>query len=138
MNDKQELSPSDLDMIASINSERFTTEELLEISAAVHELPEDCRSWEARILMLNKRFPGKHHRGLAAESRLAAMFEMISSGTLRLGVLPKSADGSQLVENAVFKAAALEPLLWRNNKFAFDSKSFKERILEGSASGGKA
>lgn len=138
MTSQKQITQTELDMIARLNSERFSAEDLLEISDAVHDIPEDRRGWEGRMFLLAKRFPGQHYRAMAADYRLAAMSALIAKNILPLGVLPQAPDGSHMVGECVFEAAALEPLLVRGNEPFFEPEAFRQRVLELADTDGKA
>jgi hypothetical protein len=135
---KKPITQTELDMVARLNSERFSAEDLLEISDAVHDIPEDRRDWEGRMFLLAKRFPRQHYRVMAADYRLTAMSALIANNILPLGVLPQTPDGSHMVGECVFEAAALEPLLLRGNEPFFEPESFRQRVLELAETDGKA
>lgn len=124
------ITQAELDMVARLNVERFSADDLLEISRAVHDLPEDSRDWEGRMFFLAKRFPRQHYRAMAADYRLTAMSELIAKKALPHGVLPQSPDGSHMVGECVFEAATLEPILFRGNDPYFEPESFCQRVLE--------
>jgi len=132
------ITQTELDMVARLNSERFSAEDLLEISDAVHDIPEEHRDWEGRMFLLAKRFPRQHYRAMAADYRLTAMSALIAKNILPLGVLPQTPDGSHMVGECVFEAAALEPLLFRGNEPIFEPESFRQRVLELAKPDGKA
>ncbi len=132
------ITQSNLDMIARINSERFAASDLLALSSEIHDLREELRDWEGRMFVLAKRFPHRPYRALAADKRLEAMSALIATNTLPLGVLPQAADGSHMVAESVFEAAAVEPLLYRGNMPFFEPESFLKRVLELSDADGKA
>jgi len=127
-----------MDLIARLNSERFTASELIEISDEVHSMPEEDRDWEGRIIFLARYYPNQRYRAMAADERLTAMAYLISSEVLPLGVMPKAPDDSYTISEAVFEAAASEPLLLRGNKPYFEPESFAKRVLEFSEIEGKA
>ena len=132
------ITQIELDMVARLNSERFSADDLLEISDAVHDIPEERRDWEGRMFLLAKRFPRQHYRAMAADYRLTAMSALIAKDVLPLGVLPQTPDGSHMVGECVFEAAAMEPLLLRGNEPFFEPESFRQRMLELAETDGKA
>ena len=138
MTKKKPITQAELDMVARLNTERFSTDDLLEISDAVHDIPEERRDWEGRMFLLAKRFPRQYYRAMAADYRLTAMSELIAKTILPLGVQPQAPDGSHMVGEAVFEAAALEPLLLRGNEPFFEPESFRQRVLELAETDGKA
>lgn len=138
MSEQKPITQTDLDMVARLNTERFSADDLLEISDLVHELPPESRNWEGRMFSLAKRFPNQHYRLMAIDCRLTAMAELIEKNALPLGVLPQAEDGSHSVSEYVFGAAALEPLLMRGNDPFFEPQSFLRRVLELSDTDGKA
>ena len=138
MSKQKPITQSELDMVARLNSERFSADDLLEISDAVHDLPEERRGWEARVSLLAKRFPRQHYRAMAADNRLTAMSALIAENVLPHGVLPQAPDGSHTVGECVFQAAAVEPLLLRGSEPFFEPESFRRRVLELTEPDGKA
>ncbi len=90
------------------------------------------------MFLLAKHFPRQHYRAMAADYRLTAMSALIAKNILPLGVLPQSTDGSYMIGESVFEAAALEPLLLRGNEPFFDTESFRHRVLEFTETDGKA
>lgn len=138
MPNSKPITQIDLDMIARLNAERFSADDLLEVSDMVHTLPPEARNWEGRMFLLAKQFPRQHHRLMAIDYRLTAMSELFAKNVLPLGVLPQAADGSHTVQTCVFEAAALEPILVRDNEPFFEPSSFLKRVLELSDADGKA
>lgn len=138
MENSKPITQTELDMIARLNSERFSADDLLEIAEAVHDIPEERRDWEGRMFLLAKRFPKQHYRAMAADYRLTAMSALIAQKILPLGVLPQTPDGSHMVGECVFEAAALEPLLVRGNEPFFEPEAFRQRVLELTDADGKA
>lgn len=135
--DKQ-ISESDADIVARVNSERFSVDDLQNIADAIHALPEGDRDFVGRSMALLKLFPGRPMRMFAADVRMMAFAEIIKQEVLPQGVLPKAADGSRAVAECVFEAAATEPLLRRDDSFVFHAESFSRRVLELADADGKA
>ena len=135
---QKSIRQADLDMVARLNSERFTAKDLLEISEAVHDIPENRRNWEGRMFLLAKRYPRQLYRAMAADYRLIAISALIAKNNLPIGVLPQAPDGSHMVAECVFEAAALEPLLFRGHEVFFEPDSFRQRLLELTETDGKA
>ena len=135
---KKPITQSDLDMIARINAERFSASDLLELSREIHDLPDKLRDWEGRMFLLAKRFPHQPYRALAVDKRLEAMSALIATNTLPLGVMPQAQDGSHMVAESVFEAAAVEPLLYRGTLPFFEPESFLKRVLQLSETDGEA
>lgn len=75
---------------------------------------------------------------MAADYRLTAMSALIAKNGLPHGVLPQAPDGSHMVGECVFEAAALEPILIRGNEPFFEPESFLRRVLELTEVDGKA
>lgn len=138
MHRQKSIRQADLDMVARLNSERFSATDLLEISEAVHDIPENRRNWEGRMFLLAKRYPKQLYRAMAADYRLIAMSVLIAKNNLPIGVLPQALDGSHIVAESVFEVAALEPLLLRGNEVFFEPESFRQRLIELTEPIGKA
>lgn len=121
-----------VNMMARLNAERFSVQELLEIMDEVHEQPPDRRDWESRAFLLCKRYPGKPERAQAAECRIAALVKLIEKKVVSAPwSYPTEKEGkAALTAECVFEAATLEPLLYDEHELYFDPESFINRVLE--------
>lgn len=128
-NKKGKFDP--VNMMARINAEHFTVQELLDIMDEVQKQPPDGHDWESRAFLLCKRYPGKPNRAQAADSRIVALANLIEKK-----VLPPpwnyrlSEEGAVMTADCVFEAATLEPLLYDKHEPYFDHESFVNRVLE--------
>lgn len=123
------MNRSLLNMASKLNAARVEVEDLLLATRDVHKLPATDRDSEGRLHLMVKLFKGQPDKGLADEYRIRAMDQLLTSGALPSWTTAKQANGSVLIAEPVWKAAAAEPLLLRNKSAYFDEKSFLERVL---------
>ena len=138
MTDHDSITPAEADLIARLNSERLSAEDLMAVYDAIHEMPAAMREWAERMLHLAKHFPQQKFRAMAADFRLTALSALLAQETLPPGMLRKTSDGAHVVPRFVFEVAALEPILLRGNQPLFDVESFRQRILELTTASGEA
>ena len=123
------MNRSLLNMSSKLNATRVEVEDLLLATREVHKLPANDRGWEARLHLMVRLFAGEPDKGLAVEYRIQAMDQLLVSGALPSWSTPKQADGSVLIAEPVWKAAAVEPLLLRGKTAYFDKDQFLTRVL---------
>jgi len=123
------MNRSLLSMSSKLNATPVDVEELLLATREVHKLPTNDRGWEARLHLMARLFAGKPDKGLAIEYRIQAMDQLLASGALPSWSMPKQEDGSVLIAEPVWKAAAVEPLLLRGKTPYFDKEQFLTRAL---------
>tara|TARA_R110002072_G_scaffold95501_1_gene210578 strand:+ start:1549 stop:1932 length:384 start_codon:yes stop_codon:yes gene_type:complete len=121
-----------------INSAKVTKEDLLQVSEAVHNLPEKERDFEGRTILMIKMFPGESDKCMAIDLRIMAMNELIGSGTLPGWAIPQQEDGSFLIAEPVWVAAAAEQLVFSEKESYFDPEAFLERVLSCATPEGQA
>lgn len=88
-----------------INNAKVTVADLLKATSEVHKLPPEDRNWEGRLHTMAQVFQGNPDKALAIE-RLVAMSRMLESGSLPGWAMPKAANGSVSVAEAVWLAAS--------------------------------
>ncbi len=112
-----------------INSEIISHLELIEVTEEIHKLPKEDRDFEGRALLLIKMFSGEPDKAMAIDLRLKAMSKIIDSNELPGWAMPKQPDGSRVVSEPVWQAAAEEPLVFLEKEIIFDKQKFLDRIL---------
>ena len=114
-----------------VNAAKITVADLLKVTEEVHKLPEEDRDWEGRAHLMIRLFKGNPTKAQAIEYRLIAMSRVIASGKLPGWALPQGSDGATSVAEAVWKAAAIEPLVFvgEYDEPKFDEAAFLARIL---------
>jgi len=98
-----------------INSARVTDSELIEATRAFHELPEKDRDFEGRSILLVQMFRGDPDKVMAIDSRLRALAVIVESGKLPGWSTPVQEDGSSLLAQPVWQAAATVPLIFNSD-----------------------
>lgn len=112
-----------------LNAVTITVEDLLLASDEVHKLPPEERNWKGRLHVMARLFHDTPSKGLSIEYRLVAMTKMIEAGALPGWAVPQVSDGSVQIAEPVWKATALEPLIFEENDAYFDQNSFLNRVL---------
>lgn len=118
-----------MDIEDQVNSQVISHLELVEATQEIHKLPEDERDFEGRTIVLIVMFTGEPIKAMAIDYRLRAMARIIESNELPGWAMPTQPDGSQLVSEPVWQAAAEEPLVFLHNEASFNKQMFLERIL---------
>ena len=118
--------------IARVNAVSVTVEDLHLAVAEIQKLPLETCNREARTRCLARVFNWQDYKVVAVNYRLEAMGEVVRSGKIRRWVLPN------LVAEVVFLAAAKAPILFTENDWHFDQKSFVELVLDNAEVDGHA
>ena len=126
------LDQDTANLIARLNAVSVTVEDLHLAVAEIHKLPLQTCNREARTRCLARIFNGQDYKVIAVNYRLEAMGEVVRSGKIRRWVLPN------LVAEVVFLAAAKAPILFTENDWHFDQKSFVELVLDNAEVDGHA
>ena len=112
-----------------VNAVKVTVEDLLNATDEVHKLAPDDRNWEGRLHAMTRLFKGQPRKAMSVEYRLVAMSCLLEDGILPGWATPTSSDGSVQVAQAVWEAAASEPLIVEDPEAYFDKHSFLQRVL---------
>lgn len=131
------MDQSTANLIARINTVQISADDLLLASDEMHKLSPEDRDWEGRTHVVARLFKGEHHKAFAVQSRLEALASLISAGALGRWA-PEGNDGSHLIAEPVFIAAAREPILFTEKDPFFEPTSFLAAVLSHSESDGNA
>ena len=101
----------DPDLAARLNAVPVSAEELLRTAAAIHRLPVEHRSWQARARCAVELFGREGDKAYAVTARLEALRQLVDAGGLPEDFAPTAASGARLLAEPVFEAAAREPLV---------------------------
>jgi hypothetical protein len=122
---------------AELNAIVVSLEDLLRARDAVHALPENGRGVRSRIAALQTLWPNltpkaRARKIQAIDYRLGALAALVEEGLIAGWVYPASADGTVPVSEAVWLAAAEQPLVWKDgtNDVTFDTDALRRRALE--------
>jgi hypothetical protein len=118
------------DLVAEINQTPVLTEDLLNLIQEVHESPPESRDWEGRAITAVVLFAGTTpHKAKAVMFRVEALARLLDAEGAPGWTLPLP-NGALLTQEAVFAAAAAEPLIEHEGEVAFDRQKFLARVLE--------
>lgn len=120
-----------MDTLEFLNSVQVTKEELWELSEEAEEKQQGS-NWQDGdgMYLIASRYKGQPQKAGAVWFRMQALSDFVQREDSRGWTLPKLEDGSIPVMEAVFAAAAVQPLISIGNQFAFEPVSFSEKILE--------
>lgn len=128
---------------AKVNAVDISVDDLRRAVEEVQQLAPEDRDWEGRLLVLNRLFRRSPHKGIAIEYRLVAMCRLLEAElppgwALPEWPLPKGVDGSIAVDAAMWRATAIEQLVFGEGDPMFDRASFVERVASFAESEGSA
>jgi hypothetical protein len=130
----------------SVNRTKVSPEPLVEVAQMHAEMaPEDRPVFEARAFRMFELLKGKGFRpnriaalATAIDFRLTALARLEHDAALR-GWSIRREDGVSSISVDALKAAAIEPLIKSaDGKAAFDTESFRRRVLTAAAPEGRA
>ena len=114
-----------------INAVPVSAEDLLRTAAVIHRLPPETRDWQARarcaLHLFSEDTPDKAY---AVTVRLEAMGELVAAEALPEPFVPRASDGTRMLAESVFKAAAEAPVHRSESAYYFDRDTFVARIFE--------
>jgi len=119
-----------MNVAARLNAVPVSVDDLLRTAAAIHRLAADNRNWKLRAMCAARLFEddGKD-KAYAVTARLEAMAQLVETDELPVAFAPRCADGSRMLAESVFKAAAIEPLLQAGSACYFDPDRFLACVL---------
>jgi hypothetical protein len=107
------------------NSVKLTSDDLLRVSKETEALPEEDRGIEAGMYMVAKVCGGDFRKAAAIFFKMRALSHFLESEEGVPGwTLPRLPDGSIPTEEAVFAAAAAQPVIEVDGKIFFERESF--------------
>ena len=112
-----------------VNRTIVSREEILEVVEKVQALKRSEVSFEARVIVIFELHPGDSDKCEALMFRLEALASLISNQGASAWTLPM-ANGAIMTEGSVFAAAAVVPLVKRNEKLEFDREEFFKKAFE--------
>ena len=118
------MNPGHPDLAARLNAVPVSAEDLLRTAAAIHQLPEPHRTWEARARCAVALFGRQGDKAYAVTARLEALTQLVDAGGLPEDFAPSARGGARLLAEPVFEAAAREPLLCASAVCSFDRERF--------------
>lgn len=118
------MDTSTPDLAARLNAVAVSAEELLRTAAAIHQLPVEYRTWQARARCAVALFGRECDKAYAVTARLEALSQLVAAGALPPDFAPTMEGGTTLLAEPVFEAAAREPLICASAACSFDRDRF--------------
>ncbi|HTG35146.1 MAG TPA: hypothetical protein VLB76_19690 [Thermoanaerobaculia bacterium] len=113
------------------NSVEPTADDLLRVNQETEGFPEGERNVEAGMFMVGKLFKGEFKRATAVFFGMRALPQLLESeGGVPGWTLPRLPDGGIPTEEAVFAAAATQPMIEVDGDISFYRESLMARVLE--------
>ena len=113
-----------------LNAVALSAEDLLRVSAAIHRLAPEQRTWQARarcaVRLHGDAVPDKAY---AVTARLEALAHLVEAGQLPEVFAPRAADGSRMLAEPVFEAAASVPLVGATSHCSFQADEFLTCVM---------
>ena len=117
-------------LAARLNAVMVSAEDLLRVSAAIHRLAPEQRSWQTRALCAAQLFGGAlSDKAYAVTARLEALGRLVEGGHLPDVFAPCAADGTRLLAEPVFEAAASVPLAGTTTACQFEPDRFLACVM---------
>ena len=117
-------------VLRQANGPTVTKEDLLKVAAEVDLLDPDSRDYEGHLFTVGRLFRGDFRKATAVMFRFGALVSIVIDKAAHGWALLELPDGSIPTDEAVFAAAAVEPLIVGGNGLTFEKDSFLQRVLE--------
>ncbi len=115
-------------VLNEINSTLLTRDEINTFVSAVAELSPDDYSFERSAITWMELFPDKREKGVSVMFRMTALAHLIQEGLP--GWTISMPDGGDLTREAIFAAAAAEPVIEKDGDVAFGRDSLLRRAFQ--------
>jgi hypothetical protein len=124
------MSKGDERMLDRANSAVVTKQDLTGFVQELSTRQPESRDFESRAVLLAETHPGNWDKGLAIEFRMKAVARLFGTEKPKGWTHAIQPDGATPTHEAVFAAAAVEPLILIDGHVAFDRERFLNRVLE--------
>ena len=123
------------ELLAQINGVRITKRDMLRVVKACAKVPRQRGSLEASVGVIATLFPRTSGKREALYWRMMSLAVVMEDGDMKGWASPPDADGGVLAHEAIFAAAATEPVVVLERpgvgeQFGFDRASLFRRALE--------
>lgn len=136
---KRKWSDSDWNIVVRLNAVQVTKEELWDLVGEAEELSRDKNDEPGGgLYLILNRYKGNPDKAQAIYFRMEALTRLLENEGAPGWTLPKTSEGAIPTQEAVFAAAALEPLTRVGNEIGFDRSSFLRRVLAEADAEGNA
>jgi hypothetical protein len=116
-------------MMSRVNATPISTDELTSVVQEVGQSEPEDRDWHGHTLAAIRLYPNDPDKVKAIIFRLEALARLLVNEGAP-GWTLSLPDGSDLTQEAVFAAAAVQPLIEQQGEVAFDRETFLEKVLE--------
>jgi len=117
-------------IVVRLNAVPVSAEELWDLVGEAEELARNHANEPGGALpLIAGRYKGDPPKAQAVYFRMAALAKLLEAEGVPGWTLPKQPDGSIPTQEAVFAAAASEPLTRVGEDIGFDPESFRRRVL---------
>jgi len=134
----KELSEGDIKVLILANNARIELEDIIEFVEEMKGRKPEDRTFDARSVLLARLHSGNPDKALAIEFRMHALSRLTDENPPKGWTLPEQSDGAVPINEAMFAAAAVEPIIYEDGEVAFDRESFMNKVLELSDTDGSA
>jgi hypothetical protein len=118
-------------LIENLNRTVVTAAEMLELAEAVGALEPEQRTFEGHAFAASRLHEGNHQKVSALMFRMEATARLLfKAGGAPGWAFPAQPDGSMLTHEAVFAAAAAQPLVLIGGQPGFEREAFLQKALE--------
>lgn len=120
-----------MNYIDNLNAVPVSTNDLLRAAEDTAALdPSDRSCFEVLAITVGKHFKNQPRKAGAVFFRMEALARLVSEEGAPGWTLPRQPDGSIPTQHAVFAAAAVEPLVIRDERATFERERFLAKVLE--------
>ena len=128
-----------MNSLETVNRVAVSFDDLWQVSVEANTLhAEGERDFEALMFMIARLYKGQWQKAGAVLLRMQALALLLEDEGAPGWTLPKESDGAIPVQEAVFAAAAVQPLVEIGNHARFERRPFLDKVLECAEIEGRA
>ena len=120
---------SDTSFMRRMNAVCTSKDELMAFNEAVNELDPVLRNFMGHAMVGAELHPSEVDKITALMCRMEALTRLIREDGAKGWTQPERSDGTVIAQEEVFAAAAVEPLVDRNDRICFNKRTFVQRVL---------
>lgn len=125
--------------VETINRIPVTFQDLWQLTNQANDIhAAGGRDLESLMFLIARIYKGEPQKAGAVLMRMQALVRLLADEGVSGWTLPKQPDGAIPVQEAVFAAAAVQPLVEIDNDARFDRSEFMDKVLELAESEGNA
>jgi hypothetical protein len=116
-------------MVARLNAVRITKEDLWRVAGEAEKVHKNPPDPFGSMFLVARMFKGEPAKAQAVLFRMEALARLLEERGAPGWTLPKTPDGAIPTQEAVFSAAAVEPLAKVDGEIGFEQQAFLKRVL---------